>query len=210
MVIKNIVFDVDGTLIDTEKAYMNALLDVLNKKRGGDYTYQEVVQLYGLPAKQGLQQMGFKDQEIPQLLKEWFATFDHYQDLVRVFPGIVNALQTLQHYSVKLSVVTSKSQKELAADFTPRGLMPYFDYIVTSSDTKVHKPKPDPLLKMVEISKIPAAETLYVGDTVYDLQCAHGAKAQFGLAGWGAHNHGQFQTIDYLFSRPTEIIDLIR
>lgn len=208
--IRNVVFDIDGTLIDTEKAYMNALLDVTNDQRHLDFTYDQVVAIYGIPGIAGLKQLGFSDAEIPDVLKAWYQAFDKYKDSVTVFPGIINTLKELQKYNVEMGVVTSKTNDELAADFTPRGLTPFFRNIVTSSDTKKHKPDPEPLLKMIEISEIPADETLYVGDTIYDLQSAKGAGAQFGVAGWGAHNHGQFGDMDFYFSRPAEIIDVIR
>lgn len=210
VMIRNVVFDIDGTLIDTEKAYMNALLDVANDQRHLDFTYDQVVAIYGIPGIAGLKQLGFTDAEVPKVLQAWYQAFAKYQDLVAVFPGIINTLKELQKYDVELGVVTSKTNDELAADFTPRGLTPFFRNIITSSDTKKHKPNPEPLLKMIEISEIPANETLYVGDTIFDLQSAKGAGAKFGVAGWGAHNHGQFGDMDYYFSRPAEIIDVIR
>lgn len=208
--IKNVVFDIDGTLIDTEKAYMNALLKVLNEQRGLSFTYDQVVAIYGITGVDGLKQLGFKDDEIPSLVQDWYAAFPEFESLVGIFPGIINTLKTLPQYQVELGIVTSKTRDEFDAAFEPIGLLPYFKNVITSSDTTKHKPDPEPLLKMVEISKIPAKETLYIGDTRFDLETAKSAGAKFGLASWGAHDHGQFQEMDYFLSRPAEIIDLVR
>ncbi|MFC6316113.1 HAD family hydrolase [Lapidilactobacillus achengensis] len=208
--IKNVVFDIDGTLIDTERAYMDALLDVLNQQHGWAYTYDQVVTIYGIPGYDGLVQLGFAEKDVPGLLDEWHQTFTKYKELVQVFPGIINTLKTLQEYDVAIGVVTSKNQYDMSVDFKSRGLNDYFTQIVTADDTAKHKPNPEPMLKMLAKSQIPAHETLYIGDTAYDMQCAHGAGVKFALASWGAHDHGQFQEMDYFLSRPAEIIDLVR
>ncbi|WP_261805839.1 HAD family hydrolase [Lapidilactobacillus luobeiensis] len=208
--IKNVVFDIDGTLIDTERAYMEALLDVLNQQHGWDHTYEQVVTIYGIPGYDGLIQLGFPEKDVAGLLDEWHQTFNDYKHLVQIFPGIINTLKTLQEYPVEIGVVTSKNEYDMTNDFKARGLETYFTNIVTADDTEKHKPNPEPLLKMIERSQIPAEETLYIGDTAYDMQCAHRAGAKFALASWGAHDHGQFQEMDYFLSRPAEIIDLVR
>lgn len=208
--IKNVVFDIDGTLIDTEKAYMNALLKVLNEKHQLNFTYEQVVAIYGITAVDGLKALGISDEEIPTVLSEWYAAFPEFSSLVGIFPGITNTLKTLPQYNVELGIVTSKTADEFENVFRPLGLLPYFKNVVTSSDTTKHKPNPEPILKMIEVSQIPAEETLYIGDTKFDLDAAKGAGAKFGLAVWGAHDHGQFQEMDYYLSRPAEIIDLVR
>ncbi|WP_164506930.1 HAD family hydrolase [Lapidilactobacillus bayanensis] len=210
MMFKNIVFDIDGTLIDTEKAYMNSLLEVLNDQHHLDFTYDQVVTIFGIPAKEGLESLGIADKDIPDIMKAWYAAFADFADLAGIFDGIINTLKTLQTFDVDLGIVTSKTLAEFKSVFDPLGLTPVFNNVVTASDTKQHKPGPEPLLKMIEISDIPADQTLYIGDTKYDLDCAHGAGVKFGLAGWGAHNNGQFQDMDYFLSRPAEIIDLVR
>lgn len=207
---KNIVFDIDGTLIDTEKAYMNALLKVLNEQRHHDFTYEQVVTIFGIPAKEGLQELGLADEDIPGIIKDWYVAFDDFADLAGIFDGVTNTLKSLQTFDVELGIVTSKTLAEFKSVFDPLGLTPIFQNVVTASDTDKHKPDPEPLLKMIEISGIPAEQTLYVGDTKFDLDCAHGAGVKFGLAGWGAHNNGQFQEMDYFLSRPAEIVDLVR
>lgn len=207
---KNIAFDIDGTLIDTEKSYMNALLDALKNQNYPDFTYDQVVTIFGIPAIDGLLQLGVAEKDIPAVMKDWYAAFDKYADLAGIFDGVVNTLKTLATFDVELGIVTSKTLAEYESVFGPLGLTPYFKNVVTASDTEQHKPNPEPLLKMIEISGIPAAETLYIGDTKFDLDCAKGAGVKFGLAGWGAHNNGQFQEMDYFLSRPAEIIDLIR
>lgn len=207
---KNIVFDIDGTLIDTEKAYMNALLKVLNEQYHLDYTYEQVVTIFGIPAKEGLESLGIADEDIPDIMKAWYVAFDEFADLAGIFDGVTNTLKTLQTFDVKLGIVTSKTLAEFKAVFDPLGLTSTFQNVVTADDTDKHKPDPEPLLKIIEISGIPADQTLYIGDTKYDLDCAHGAGVKFGLAGWGAHNNGQFQDMDYFLSRPAEIIDLVR
>lgn len=208
--IKNFVFDVDGTLINTETAYMNALLTVLNKKHGLGFTYEQVVQIYGITGEDGLNYLGIKSENIPTLMKEWNDEFTGLTKTINVFPEIKGLIKSLKTYPVSIGIVTSKSIRGLKKDLLPFELLNEFDNIVTSSDTKLHKPAPDPILKMIEFSGVSAQETLYLGDTIYDMKAAKSAGSLFGLAGWGAHNLDRFTDADYVFERPSDVLRVVQ
>lgn len=106
----------------------------------------------------------------------------------------------------KLGIVTSKTRNEYTADFAaPFALSGYFSTVICVEDTARPKPYPDPLLTYLNAARIHAEDALYIGDTLYDCQCAQNAGVDFGLAAWG---NAAVQEIpaDYIFKRPADVL----
>lgn len=129
-----------------------------------------------------------------------------YRHTIHVFPGITQVLDTLLRSGCRLGVVTSETKKELAQDFGRLGLTPYFERIVSASDTVHHKPSPEPLLKYMELTRADSDEILYIGDSIYDSQCARGAHVDFALAGWGCLDRDI--DADYCLDTPSDLLPI--
>lgn len=111
-----------------------------------------------------------------------------YEDAVSLFVGVAEALAKLREQRLALGIVTSKTREEFAHDFNRFGIGGYFQTVVCAEDTAEHKPTPAPLLKYMELSGAHRERVLYVGDSIYDSQCAHSAGVDFALALWGTHD----------------------
>ena len=94
--------------------------------------------------------------------------------------------------------------------FDPLGLSSYFEEMITADDTTKHKPHPEPLLSCMERLNAPPSKTIYIGDSIYDMQSAKAAGIKFGLALWGAKTTEKFDSADYIFKQPIDIIDWIQ
>ena len=113
------------------------------------------------------------------------AKYTEFLDEITIFEGIPELLKTLRDHGVALGVITSKTQIELAQDFGALGLAEYFSVIVTADDTVKHKPDAEPMRHYLMRSGASAAETIYIGDADYDMQCALRAGCDCALAQWG-------------------------
>lgn len=111
-------------------------------------------------------------------------------------------------HSIVTGVVTSKTKKEFQDDFVPFGLTPYLPYVICADDTERHKPHPEPILKFLELSGAKAETSIYIGDTIYDYECARDAGVDFGLALWGC-NQPDAIPAKYKFKNPEEIVNLL-
>src|SRR5690606_14155979 len=94
---------------------------------------------------------------------------------------------------------------ELSYDITPSGLLPLFETTICYEDTDEHKPHPEPLLLFLKRSGLAAGDVLFIGDTVYDMQCAEAAGVDFGLALWGTIEPDKL-TGRYRLNHPSEIL----
>lgn len=202
-----IIFDVDGTLIDTEFAVKKSLLQATAGKLPREYTWNELDFILGIPGQVVLQQMGIEDTQ--EVNRQWNLHMAEYKNHTSVYPEIEETLKKLKNLNITTGIVTSKTQTEFADDFVPFGLMKYFDFYVCASDTERHKPYPDPLLKFLEISGMNAQKAIYIGDTAYDQQAADAAGIKFGLALWGTKNPDDIEAFKKIKS-PSDIPDLIR
>lgn len=181
-----VIFDVDGTLIDTEVMVKKSLLKILLEENQKEYTLSELDFILGIPGHVTLQKFGIRN--IQETSRRWNKYMIDYKDQVTVFAGIEETLQELKKKQITTGIVTSKTGIELRDDFIPFGLMKYLDFYVCADDTAQHKPNPDPILKFLEKSGILAEQAIYIGDTIYDYQAATAANVKFALAQWGAKN----------------------
>ncbi|MNB65266.1 Phosphoglycolate phosphatase [compost metagenome] len=201
-----VIFDVDGTLIDTEKAIMKALQKMLVTDYGREMTRDELIFVFGIPGSVSLPMLGIEDPQRAQI--SWNKWIQKYWDLAKIYDGIVPLLEGIKGKGAKAGVVTSKNAQELKDDFIPFGLAGYMDCLICASDTEKHKPNPEPLLKFIERTGADPQKSIYIGDTIYDYRCARDAGIDFGLAVWGCTNKEGIEAT-YEFNRPEDILELV-
>ena len=180
---KQIIFDIDGTLIDTECAAMHSLQQTIQTVTGKFYEIEDLLFSFGITAAETMGRLQVPDVE--SAIHLWDKNMRNCSGSVKIFDGIVEVLDVLVEKGYGLGIVTSKTHSEFEQDFSRFGLNHYFTTVVCADDTKAHKPNPDPLLKYMELTGTTDQEILYIGDSVYDLRCTNAAKADFAVAGWG-------------------------
>lgn len=203
---KTFIFDIDGTLIDTEEAVLGSLQKMLKVHYNRDVEQHDLEFVLGIPGASSLPQLGVMDIELGN--HYWNEYMKDYRHTIQVYEGIQQLLTTLKEKSIATGVVTSKTYQEYQSDFVPFGLAHVLDYIVCADDTELHKPHPDPLLKFLHSSESIAETSIYIGDTIYDYECARDAGMDFGLALWGC-KHPERIPAKYKFEHPKEILSLI-
>lgn len=196
---KAIIFDVDGTILDTEKAVLHSLQEVLQEE-GLSYTQEELRFVLGITGEKALSQLDILDEEI--IFEKWVEREASLIHEVEIFEGIKETLQAIP----QSGVVTSKNAVEMEKGFYPFGIDHHFDAIVCASDTTEHKPHPAPLLKNIELLDLAPTDVIYIGDSTYDMACAHAAGAHFGLALWGAKTKEGFEKAEFVFEKPEDIL----
>ncbi len=181
---KQLVFDVDGTLIDTEYAVLHSLQDTVAHMTGKRPEIESLSFALGITGKDALHRLGIAETSVS--LSLWNKNMKKYMDTVCLFEAITDLLEQLTSLGYGLGIVTSKTKEEFTHDFSAFGIDGYFKTIVCADDTDEHKPAPAPLIKYMELTNCNKNELLYIGDSAYDMECAMRAGTDFALAGWGA------------------------
>lgn len=208
------LFDIDGTLINSEKMYWQALLDILQKY---DYTvtFEEFHEVFGKTMEDALYLCGItKNNE--KILQEWNQILPNYKNSIDVFDGIENMLLLLSKNSETIvGVATSETPEEYKNNVYPLSIHQYFDSYTLSSEVKKPKPAPDIIFSSVnklnalnKRRKLESKTIIYIGDTYSDLLAAHSAGVLFGLAGWSVkgNDRRKFLEADYIFEVPKDIL----
>ena len=181
---KHVVFDIDGTLVDTQYAVMNGLKDTMKVLTGRDYEMGELMFAFGIPGETTLSMLGIEDTKAGIL--EWNVQLRKYRDRVGLFEGVEALMEALE--GVNIGIVTSKAVFEYEEEPSMALVRPHVGVAICADHTDKHKPEPDPLLKYMELTGAKKDEILYIGDSKYDEMCAHSAGVDFALATWGAVN----------------------
>lgn len=185
----HIVFDVDGTLLNTAHCILQALKDTLETISGETYETDKLNFALGMTSENVLRHLNVKEEIIPTVIDAWVKKEEECSDLIQPFPGIEALLTQLRDAGTGLGIVTSRTHSELELVFRPFSLLDFFSVIICADDTSEHKPSPAPLLKYMEKAGTGPEQVLYVGDSAQDMECAGRAGTAGALAVWGTRNH---------------------
>ena len=212
--IKNYIFDIDGTLINTIDMYMPAMIETLEKH--GFHTdpadvEQKKHDLFGITGMDALKLAGVADEKLRhQMQQEWFKLAYQREERVRVFEGIPETLLKLsQRPDTQMAIATSKLRDEYDHHFANLfSFAKLFDVVITSNDTDRHKPDPEPVLAALSQMLATPETAVYVGDTVNDEKAAHAAGVKFASALYGAANPEKIMDGDFLLYQPTDLLNI--
>ncbi|MRG62675.1 HAD family hydrolase [Limosilactobacillus reuteri] len=209
--IENFIFDIDGTLIDTIDMYMPAMIDTLAQHGhpvAPDKVEQTKHDLFGITGRDALRLAGISEEEIPEMLKDWFDLAYQRADRAKVIEGIPEMLNTLANRKdAKIAIATSKLADEYQEYFVNKyDFAKLFKVAITSADTKKHKPAPDPILAAMDKMGADPATTVYVGDTINDMKAAHAAGAKFAGALYSSANPDSIKDADFPLMKPADLL----
>lgn len=179
----HLIFDIDGTLIDTKAMLMAVFSRALKKYYGVVLRQEQFDRTFGLPCEDAFCQFGLSPTEdCKNAIQEDIRAS---LNMSKIFEGVPEVLASLKAAGMGMSVVTSKNHREYENSFVPFGLHKYFSEAICADDTTRGKPYPDPLLLCLERLKLSREDVAYIGDTDHDRQCAVAAGVDFYLAAWG-------------------------
>ena len=207
-----LIFDIDGTLIDTEKTGVLSLQETIEVLMGKTLPYEEVYKFFGIPSHKVASLLNCPQEE--EFASLWEHKFIEKRYLMKAFDGVQALLKILSDASHKLGVVTSRSRFELDSDPVFARMAQYFDIAISSEDTLKHKPDPDPVLEYLKRASdlygvdIDLDKCLYIGDTMHDFKCANAAGIDFALADWRSRGL-QGIPAQYIFSNSEELIKIL-
>jgi 2-phosphoglycolate phosphatase len=118
-----------------------------------------------------------------------------------LLPGVVETLATLKRAGIKLGVCSNKKRLYTEQLLVFLGIMPPIEKVFGPDDVPHHKPAPDMLLLAMKHFQVDKHETLYVGDMIVDIQCAHAAGVPVWAVPTGAMSAEQLQA-----EKPTRLI----
>ena len=201
-----IVFDMDGTLVDTKDGIAETIRAVLRERGIDAPSAASIYPLIGLPLVEILKRYlpaGTGSDEIAALATSYRASYRREAlSLVRPFPDVRAILADLRESDRRLAIATGRTQAMADDVLKLAGLTEYFDLVLGVDRVARPKPAPDLALAALHHLDIPAARALVVGDTVHDVEMGRGAGAATCAVTYGAQSRSELAP-----SRPAHTID---
>ena len=179
-----VLFDLDGTLIDSAEMILASLRHTTRAVLGRDVAEDELRAGIGMPLVAHMAQLD--PRRADDLVRVYSEHNETLHDTLAACDGVLDVLRTLSDEGRRLAVVTAKRRATvtLAFERIPE-LASYFDVVVAAEDTTRHKPHPEPLLLALDRLDAASAGAAYVGDSPVDVQAAHAAGVASIAVAWG-------------------------
>ena len=203
-----IIFDLDGTLIDTPTGIVQAFTAALNSM---DISFKDdsaIRATIGLPLERAfsnLLQVPENDARVNVGIKKYQALF---KDIVLprakelIFPAVLEGLRSLKTEKISLAVATSKVYKSAEALLKAADLWQYFDIVIGADQVKQPKPHPEMGKLIMKKFDVLAKDTVMVGDTTHDIQMANASGMHSIAVTYGVHDIEKLKT-----ANPTWLAD---
>ena len=202
-----IVFDWDGTLMDSTAAIVKSLQDAALDLDLPMPDRQRAAHVIGLGLRDALETV-LPERYYPELVARYRVHFLENSRKTMLFDGVKAMLDDLKQQGHLLAVATGKSRAGLNHAFAETGLQDVFDASRTADETW-SKPHPAMLLELTEQLGEPMSSTVMIGDTTHDLQMAINAGASGIAVQYGAHPVEELKRLNPLYTAES-VADLHR
>ena len=211
--IRTVLFDLDGTLIDSVRLILDSYHHTLEAHGFPARTDEEWLEGVGTPL--AAQFAAWQDDV--GTLEALIATYreynlKHHDRMVTVYPGVVEVVRTLKEDGVGTGLVTSKNRSGALRGLTLARLEALMDVLVCADEVDNPKPHPEPVEKAVRLLGADARATIYVGDSIHDMRSGRAAGVRTAAVLWGpfGRSHLEGAQPDYWLATPGELLELVR
>lgn len=209
---KAVLFDLDGTFADTA-ADLAAAANHVRARHGMPPLPLEVLRPQASHGSVGLLKVAMNITPLHPVFAELREEFlDHYSDHIcahtRLFPGMTELIETLEQRGLPWGIVTNKPHRFTLPLMQALGMASRAVCLV-SGDTCAHaKPHPEPMLHAAKLANVEAADCLYLGDDLRDVQAAHAAGMRCLVAAYGylGDHDPRAWNADGIIATPPELI----
>ena len=210
--ITTILFDLDGTLIDTNELIITTYLHTLEKYFPSKYKREDVLPFLGPTLHEVFGGMT----QVPEQVEEMIAAYRDYNiskhdELVKEFIGVSETIQTLKERGYKLAVVTTKRLDVTLKGLRLMNLEKYFEVIVAYEHVTKTKPDPEPIFNALEQLNSTPSETMMVGDNYHDILAGKNAGTQTAGVSWSIKGRDYVASYepDYMLESMTDLLTVL-
>ena len=204
-----IIYDIDGTLLNTVDQNMYPLIRIIKEELGEDWTFEQVVPFTAQPGLKTIADLGIRDVE--GVYARWVRYVNEYGPGAVAYDGIPELLAFIREKGIRQAIVSSKRRQQYCIDMVARcDFDRYMTTAVLCEDTDKHKPDPTPLFECLNRLGVEAGDALYMGDTRGDMEAARAAGMDFAYASWGSFFPMERGEPDYYLNHPMDLAKYLK
>ncbi|MFL1611584.1 HAD family hydrolase [Acinetobacter baumannii] len=186
-----IIFDMDGTLVDSFSFFLGALNQLAKKHKFKSVELHEVEQYKHLSPKEIMKEMNVSRWKLPWIAKDFIRLMKERDEEIHLFEGMRDHLIELHKRGYTLAIITSNS-KENCQNVLGKELCELFSHIDGGSSIFGKAKRIKRVLNILNLNK---EQAIYVGDQTTDGEAAHKAGIDFAAVGWGYTSAEKLKTI---------------
>ncbi|KNY29262.1 HAD-IA family hydrolase [Pseudobacteroides cellulosolvens] len=205
--IKNIIFDFDGTIVDSKNLTMNLYNEIAEKNKFKPITEHDLEHLSRLSYIDKAKYLGIPFYKIQVLMAGVLKRYKSHLNNLELIEGMEEVLYKLKERNIKLSVISSNSESTIREYFHKSGIK-IFDDIHSA---KGLFGKDVSISRYISKCKMDKTETLYIGDEVRDIQACKKCLVKIIAVTWGFDIGDVLKSHspDFMVNTPKEILDLL-
>lgn len=209
--ITTLLFDFDGTLLDTNELIIQTFQYVLGNHYPGRYERIDILPFLGPTLHESFDSIDPEKTE--QLIVEYRAwNKSMHDELSSEFDGVSETMRLLKAAGMKMAIVSTKRTEMIMKGLELLDVKGVFDEVIAMDDVTRTKPDPEPILLALERLGATADEALMIGDNYHDIVGGKNAGVRTAGVAWSAKGEAFLQTFnpDYMLQHISELLELVK
>ncbi len=208
--ITTVLFDLDGTLIDTNELIIATYLHTLEKYYPSKYVREDVLPFLGPTLHEAFG--GIDPDRVEEMITEYRAfNIAKHDELVTEFPNVSETIKALKERGYKLGIVTTKRLDVAMMGLRLMNLEPFFEVIVAYEHVTRTKPDPEPIFKALEQLGSTPSESIMVGDNFHDILAGKNAGTMTAGCAWSIKGREYVASYepDYMLENMADLLTVL-
>lgn len=210
LAIRTILFDLDGTLIDTNPLILASFRHTLLKHTGRAYTDEEIFPFIGPPLIESLKDV---DEDQAEAMMHTYRTHNiaNHEAYVKPYPTVIETIRKLHAEGFKLAIVTTKITETARLGLDITGLSQYFDVVIGLTEVEHAKPHPEPVLKALDALGETPIDALMIGDNHHDIEAGQNAGTKTAGVSWSIKGKETLAALepDYMLEALSDLLTIL-
>lgn len=210
MKVDTLLFDLDGTLINTNELIITSFLHTLEHYYPNQYKREDVLQFIGPPLYDSFYSL---NPEKTHEMIEVYRKHNHemHDQLVTEYETVFETIQYFHEKNFKLGIVTTKLRNTVEMGLKLTKLDRFFDVIVALDDVEKAKPDPEPIEKALQQLNSKPENTMMVGDNSHDIEAGKNAGTYTAGVAWTVKGREYLEKYnpDFMLDKMSDLITIV-
>jgi pyrophosphatase PpaX len=208
---KALLFDFDGTLLNTNDLIIDTFLHVLDEKFPGQYTREACLRFIGPSLKETFDEITPGETEA-MIAKYQEFNMKYHDELAKGYDGVVETLEQLHAMGIRMAIVSTKKRFSLERGMKLLGVEHLFETYIGYDDVEHEKPHPEPVLLALQQLGVEKEEAMMIGDNYHDILAGQNAGVKTAGVCWSVKGADYLRTFnpDYMLEHMQDLIDIVK
>jgi pyrophosphatase PpaX len=209
--ITTLLFDLDGTLINTNDLIVESFLHTLNHYYPDQYKKEDVYPFMGPPLIDTFEAID-KERTMEMVAHYRKFNLDRHDSLVTEFEGVYEAIRILHENNFKLAIVSTKVHDSVVKGLKLTNLDSFFDVIIGLDDVEHAKPHPEPVEKALAALGSKPEEAMMIGDNYHDIESGQNAGTMTAGVAWSLKGRDFLNEYnpDFMLESMADLLEILK